>query len=108
MELLEKLLRNDKISASCLSNMSPKHYIKHVNNKQEFENSVSLQQVFKHHIFIVVCFSPLQVYPSLSLFLHLLCYFTFSECFEWLFLCFSRPVWWRFPLFELMFFIYCL
>ena len=26
-----------------------KHYIKHVNNKQEFENSVSLQQVFKHH-----------------------------------------------------------
>ena len=26
-----------------------KHYIKHVNNKQAFENSVSLQQVSKHH-----------------------------------------------------------
>ena len=49
MDLLEKLLPNDKITASCQSNMSPKHYIKHVNNKQEFENSVILQQVFKHH-----------------------------------------------------------
>ena len=103
MDLLEKLLPNDKITASCQSNMSPKHYIKHVNNKQEFENSVILQQVFKHHNCSL--FQLLQVYPSLSLFLHLLFYFTFSECFEWLFLCFSRPVWWQFLLFELMFLI---
>ena len=62
-----------------------KHHIKHLNNKQEFENSVSLQQVFKT--------SQLQ---SVSI---------FSEYFEQLFLCFSLPVWWRFLLFELMFLI---
>ena len=62
-----------------------KHHIKHVNNKQEFENSVSLQQVFKT--------SQLQ---SVSI---------FSEYFERLFFCFSLPVWWRFLLFELMFLI---
>ena len=63
-----------------------KHYIKHVNNKQAFENSVSLQQVFKTS----------QLLQSVSI---------FSEYFERLFLCFSLPVWWRFLLFELMFLI---
>ena len=61
-----------------------KHYIKHVNNKQAFEKSVSLQQVSKHH--------------NCSLFqssLNILSgYF-----------CFSHPVWWQFLLFELMFLI---
>ena len=61
-----------------------KHYIKHVNNKQEFENSVSSAS-----------FQTSQL-QSVSI---------FSECYEWLFLCFSHPVWWWFLLFELMFLI---
>ena len=62
-----------------------KHYIKHVNNKQALENSVSLQQVSKHH--------------NCSLFQSSL------NILSGYFLCFSHPVWWGFLLFELMFLI---
>ena len=40
---------NDKNITAYVNQICLQHYIKHVNNKQEFENSVSLQQVFKHH-----------------------------------------------------------
>ena len=86
---LKKLLVNDKITALCQTNMSPKHNLSPYKQQKGTLKTVSLTSFRKPPN--AICFNLLlQVYPSVLPSIFVVINTSFFLRFEWLFLCCSQ------------------